>query len=106
FIIRFSKEVKTANMSDDEFIHDGGIAKRKGLRLHAGYPFTQKISGNSRLEIVETGLVGNKKENSILMYSEITAKFPALFNGGLRIQVMDIPNFNSRLYTYQSSGAA
>ncbi|RYG35589.1 MAG: hypothetical protein EOO01_31390, partial [Chitinophagaceae bacterium] len=103
--VRFSMERKSANNTDEEFIHTVGIGTRKSLRIQAGYPLGRNCSGSSRVEVAETGKE-DIRENAMLIYSEVAATILNNYKGVFRLQLIDIPSYNSRLYAYESSGAS
>ena len=102
--IRFGWESKNENNSDDEFIHQVGQVRRKTFRIQAGYPVVENFSGASRVEVGERMQEGFAAAHSFLIYSEINYK-AASWSGALRVQFMDIPDYQSRLYVYEHSGS-
>ncbi len=104
-LVRFSSERKNLNNSDEEFIHKVGLHQRKSLRIHSTFPVNEKFTGQSRLEVAEIKTEEKAVQHSLMLFAELTGKIKKRYSLAIRAQFIDIPDYESRLYAYESSGA-
>lgn len=103
--IRFNSKSKANNNADEDFIHNTGMHTRRSFRVQAGYPIGRNIAGTSRMEVAEIREEAYPARTATLIYTEVSARLLSKYSGNLRVQFIDVPDYDSRLYAYESSGA-